>query len=436
MEAPASDTAAAALGRFGPGLRSLAWIGYALVLLTAPLLFSSSLALTMLTQMGYLIVILLSYNLLLGQGGMLSFGHAVYVGLGSFFVVHALNLAGAGRLPIPVTLMPLVGGLAGMAVAALLGWVTTRKAATPFAMITLGVGELVFSMSLMFPGFFGGEGGISTNRVIGAPVLGISYGPQIQVYYLVAAYCLVSTAALYALTLTPLGRLLNAVRDNPERVAFIGYNPQVVRYIAFIFAGFFAGIGGALQALNFESATAEALSGLRSGSYLLFTFLGGSLYFFGPIIGGVLLVLAVVMFSGITKAWQIYLGLGFMLMVMFAPGGIASLVMANLRVASFGRLRGLLLPYAALLAAGALALAGGAALIEMIYHLQLDAAMGRDIGVLGLRLDTGAPAHWVGVLALLSVGGVLFEAARRRFARAWGSVQQAIRQQIRTGEAR
>jgi branched-chain amino acid transport system permease protein len=413
----------------------LPWAAFALMLLLAPLVFRSSLALTMLSQMGYVAIVCLSYNLLLGQGGMLSFGHAVYSGLGAFFVVHAMNLASAGRLLLPVSLMPLVGGLAGLAVAVLLGWVTTKKAATPFAMITLGVGELVFAMALMFPGFFGGEGGISANRVIGAPVLGITYGPQIQVYYLIAVYCFVCAAALYALTRTPLGRMLNAVRDNPERVEFVGYSAHVVRYIAFMIAGFFAGIGGGLSAINFETVTAEVLSGLRSGGYLLFTFLGGTMFFFGPVVGAVLLVLALVLLSELTKAWQIYLGLTFMLMVMFAPGGIASLVMMSVRMAAFGQLRHVAKETAGLLGAGAIVLAGSAALIEMAYHVQLDAALGSTIRFLGLTLDTHAPAHWVGAAAVTIAGGLLFEAARRVFARSWGAAQRSIEDVIRAREA-
>ena len=86
--------------------------------------------------------------------------------------------------------------------------------------------------------------------------------------------------------------MLNAVRDNPERVEFIGYSTQRVRYLAFIIAGFFAGIAGGLAALNFEIVTAEVVGAARSGAYLLFTFLGGATFFFGPIIGAVLMVLA------------------------------------------------------------------------------------------------------------------------------------------------
>jgi branched-chain amino acid transport system permease protein len=410
------------------------WIGFAIALIVAPQVFSSSLALTILSQIGYLIIICLSYNVLLGQGGMLSFGHAVYTGLGAYGAIHALNLVSDGVLPIPVSLLPLVGGLTGLAMAALLGYVTTKKAATPFAMITLGVGELVFSMSLMLPGFFGGEAGISGDRVVGQPVLGITYGPQIQVYYLIAVYCFLSTAALYAFTRTPLGRMLNAVRDNPQRVEFIGYNTQIVRYLAFMVAGFFAGIGGGLSALNFETVTAETLSGVRSGGYLLFTFLGGAMFFFGPIIGAVLLVLALVLFSEITKAWQVYLGLMFMLMVMFAPGGIASLIMMNLRVAKFGQFSRLVAPYVALTLASLVALAGSAALIEMTYHVQLNAAQGTTIGFLGLTLDTQIAGHWVGAVVVTAVGLALLEWTRRRFARQWHAVQVDIEAELKRRE--
>lgn len=414
--------------------RYLIWSLFAIALLVAPKVFTSSLAMTILSQMGYMIIICLSYNILLGQGGMLSFGHAVYTGLGSFFVIHAFNLVTEGYFPLPVSLIPLVGGFAGMAVAALLGWVTTKKAATPFAMITLGVGELVFAMALMFPGFFGGEAGINTDRVIGAPVLGITYGPQIQVYYLIAIYCFVSTAAMYALTRTPLGRMLNAVRDNPERVEFVGYNTQVVRYLAFIIAGFFAGIGGGLAAINFESVTAEALSGLRSGGYLLFTFLGGAGFFFGPIIGAVLLVLAFVLFSEITNAWQIYLGIVFLVVVMFAPGGMASLLMMNVRVAAFGMLRKLWVGYLALLGTGATALLGSAALIEMVYHVQLNAALGSSINFMGAPLDTQSSDAWFGAVFVMLAGSALFELTRRSFARQWADIQTDIEKEIKRRE--
>ncbi|MDD2846102.1 MAG: branched-chain amino acid ABC transporter permease [Rhodoferax sp.] len=416
--------------------RFVVWSLFALLLIASPMLFTSSLALTMLSQMGYLIIICLSYNILLGQGGMLSFGHAVYTGLGSFIAIHAMNQASQGGLPIPLVLIPLVGGLAGMLFAVLLGFVTTKKSGTTFAMITLGIGELVASMALMFPEFFGGEGGITTDRVYGSAFMGITFGPSIQVYYLIAAYCFVCTAAMFAFTGTPLGRILNAVRDNPERVEFIGYNTQRVRYFAFIIAGFFAGIGGGLAAINFEIVTgADSVSVLRSGGFLLFTFLGGATFFFGPIIGAVLLVLASVLLSELSKAWLLYLGLVFLFMVMYAPGGIASLVMMNLRVARFGRLRALWPSYLALGATLLVAVLGAACMVEMTYHLQLNAAVGPKLDFMGATLNATAPASWFGAGLVLLTGLGLFELCRRQFVRQWSTLQEDIEHQIQRGEA-
>ncbi len=416
--------------------RIIVWGLFALLLIVAPMLFKSSLALTMLSQIGYLIIICLSYNMLLGQGGMLSFGHAVYTGLGSFIAIHAMNLASKGSLPIPLVLIPLVGGVAGMLFAVLLGYVTTKKAGTTFAMITLGIGELVASMALMFPEFFGGEGGITTDRVYGGSFLGITFGPAIQVYYLIAAYCFVCTAAMFAFTGTPLGRILNAVRDNPERVEFIGYNTQRVRYFAFIIAGFFAGIGGGLTAINFEIITAaDSVSVIRSGGYLLFTFLGGATFFFGPIIGAVLLVFASVLLSELSKAWLLYLGLVFLFMVMYAPGGVASLIMMNLRLAKFGKLRSLWPSYLGLAGTGLVAVLGAACMVEMTYHLQLNAALGPVMTFLGATLDATALSSWFGSIFVLLTGLGLFELCRRQFLQQWSRIQEEIEHQIKRGEA-
>lgn len=415
--------------------RWFVWGCFALVLIVAPRLWTSSFALTMLSQMGIAIIVCLSYNLLLGQGGMLSFGHAVYSGLGAYLAIHALNQVGAGTLGLPVSLVPLVGGLGGLTFAALLGYVSTKKAGTTFAMITLGVGELVWSMSLMLPEFFGGEGGISSNRVVGAPVLGITFGPQIQLYYLIALYCFVCTALMFAFTRTPLGRMLNAVRDNPERVEFIGYSTQRIRYLAFMIAGFFAGIGGGLGALNFEIVTAEVVSAHRSGAYLLFVFLGGATFFFGPILGAILMVIALVLLSELTMAWLLYLGLVFLFMVMYAPGGIASLIMMNLRLAKYGKLRPLWVSYLGLAGTGLVGVLGAACMVEMTYHLQLNAAVGPEMNFLGATINAKSLTSWFGAGFVLLTGGGLFELCRRQFARQWSSIQEEIEHEIKRGEA-
>jgi branched-chain amino acid transport system permease protein len=415
--------------------RSAWWSLYALLLAVVPLIFTSSLSQTLLSQMGIAIIVCLSYNMLLGQGGMLSFGHAVYSGMGAFLAIHTLNRV-TGGLALPVSLIPITGGFASMAVAIVLGWVTTKKAATPFAMITLGIGELVWAMALMFPEFFGGEAGVSGNRVAGSKLFGITYGPQIQLYYLIAAYTFVCTVLMYAFTGTPLGRMLNAVRDNPERAEFVGYNTQMVRYMAFVIAAFFAGISGGLAALNFEIVTSEVVSGYRSGAYLLFTFLGGTTFFFGPIIGAILMVLAFVLLSEFTQAWLLYVGLLFLFMVMYAPGGVASLLMMNLRLATYGCFRKLWTSYLALGSTALVTLLGAAAMIEMIYHLQLNAALGTEMPFMGVTLNANGLDSWFGSAFVLFTGLGLFELCRRQFVTDWGDIQEDIEKEIKRREAR
>ena len=415
--------------------KSALWIFFVVALLVSPLIWTSSLSLTILSQIGTLIIICLSYNMMLGQSGMLSFGHAVYVGLGAFMAIHVMNAVTHGTFWMPVSLVPLTGGLAGAFFSVLFGYVTTKKSGTTFAMITLGIGELVAASSLMLPEFFGGEAGITTNRVIGGPVLGITFGPQIQVYYLIALWCLVCTGLMYAFTLTPLGRMANAVRDNPERAEFVGYNTQRVRYLVMIIAGFFAGIAGGLSAINFEIVSSENVSTVRSGAYLLFTFLGGVGFFFGPIIGAVIFVLSFVVLAELTKAWLLYLGIFFLLMVMYAPGGIASLIMMNARVAQFKKFGRLWTPYAAVLGAGIVLFLGITSIIELVYHYQLESAGGTTLRLYGMTADTSTVSTWAIAVVVTAVGATLMVHASRYFKRIWGGIQTEIQLLIERGLA-
>ena len=413
--------------------RWLIWGGFALMLLIAPRVMSSGSVISLLSLMGTTMIFALSYNMLLGQSGMLSFGHAVYSGMGAFFAIHAINLAGSGVLPLPLTLVPIIGGLAGLLFGILFGYVTTKRSGTTFSMISLGIVELVFACSLMFPGFFGGEGGVAGDRVFGKPLFGISYGPQIQVYYLIAFWLFVCTAAMFAISQTPLGRIANAVRDNPERAEFIGYDTQRVRYLMLILSGFFAGISGGLTAINFEIVSAENVSAVRSGAVLLFTFIGGIGFFFGPMLGAIVGVFLTVMLSEFTKAWQLYLGLFFILIVMYAPGGLASLIMMNIRVAAHGYFRRILPTGLSLLLACAVGLSGLIILIELLYHRTLESAMGTEMHLFGQVVDTAAASGWLVGLVLLLLGVAGFLSFRLRFLSIWGDVNAEIEKAMARG---
>jgi len=404
----------------------LIWGTYIAVLIVAPWVFHSNLALTVLSQIGAFAIATLSYNMLLGQSGMLSFGHAVYIGLGGFIAIHTMNLVVAGKFWIPTSLIPLVGGLGGAFFGVVFGYVTTKRSGTTFAMITLGIGELVASSALTFPGFFGGEAGITTDRTLGVKIPGITYGPQIQVYYLIAFWLLICTAGMYAFTRTPLGRIANAVRDNPERAQFIGYNTQIVRFLVVIIAGFFAGISGGLSAINFEIVSSENVGAAVSGLVLLFTFLGGAGTFVGPIIGAVVYALSYVLLSNITNAWLLYLGLIFLIMVMYAPGGISSLLQMNLRVVRFGQWHRLRLAYLVLFTAALPLFFGVTTLIEMIYALQLDVGNGTVTHVYGIELDVAHAVPWMSAAGVAILGAFTAFQGARYFKVRWDSVQRDI----------
>jgi branched-chain amino acid transport system permease protein len=394
------------------------WIAVAAVLIVLPKLFSSGGSLTTFSLIGISIIFSLSYNILLGQTGMLSFGHAVYYGLGGFLVIHAINIIGANKWPIPLPVVPLVGGLTGLLFAALLGWVSTKRSGTAFAMISLGLAELVASSALILRSFFGGEAGISANRTKLLRVFDWSFGPQIQIYYLVAAWTLLAVIAMYALTRTPLGRMCNAVRDNPERVQFVGYDPHVIRYLAFCFAGFFAGIAGSLAAINFEIANSAYLGAVQSGTVLFATYIGGVGFFIGPIVGAIFVTILSLGLSDVTPVWQLYFGLIFIAVVMYAPGGLTGLLMMHRPLIRAGTLSRVLPSYAVALVPTLAMVAGLVLIIEcIVYTVHGDG--NPNIKAFGVPFNAGSPITWTLAVVLL-IGGFLI--ARRtwtRIASAW-----------------
>ena len=395
------------------------WIAVAVVFVVLPLVFRSGTALTMMSLMGISIVFALSYNMLLGQTGMLSFGHAVYFGLGAYFAVHCMNAAITSGMPVPLPIIPLVGGLGGLAFAIVFGWVSTKRSGTAFAMISLGLAELVGSSALILRSFFGGEEGVTTDRTRLLRLFDISFGPQIEVYYLIAAWCLVCMVLMYKFTRTPLGRMCNAVRDNSERAQFVGYNPQFVRFLAFCVSGFFAGVAGGLAAIHFEIANSAYFSATQSGNVLLATFVGGSGYFFGPVIGAALVSYLQVMLSDVTEIWQLYFGLLFITMVMFAPQGIAGLLMMHRPLWRRRVLLKVAAAYAIALPPALVMLAGVALVIEMTYRLAVKAAEGPHMTFFSVPFAADQPPAWLTAGILIVGGFILFRLTWSIIAAAW-----------------
>ncbi len=396
----------------------LPWALAAAAALVLPHVVPGGFGLSLLCRMGIAIVFALSFNMLLGQGGMLDFGHAVFLGLGGFLAMHAMKLADAGWW-MPTPALPLVGALGGLAAAILAGWVSTRRAGTAFAMITLGVAELVVAIVLLFPSVFGGEEGLSADRSSGPPLLGLDFGPQIEAYYVIAAWAWAAALLMWLYTRTPLGRLANAVRDNPERVGFLGYDPARIRLLVFSLSGLFAGIAGGLAALNDEIVTSGNMSPEASSAVLVMTFIGGVGTFWGPVIGAVLITFLSVALSTVTDAWQLYSGLLFVAVVIWAPGGISGIILAHAPVLRAG-LGGRLVPsYLAVLPGLVLAVAGTIGLAELAFRLQSVRNGASPRPVLGLALDPQSILPWLVAAVLLLAGAWLLRRAGPAAKEAW-----------------
>ncbi|MEX2132322.1 MAG: branched-chain amino acid ABC transporter permease, partial [Pseudohongiellaceae bacterium] len=372
------------------------------------------------------IVFALSYNMLLGQGGMLSFGHAVYFGLGGFLAVHALLMIEDESVYFSVLLIPLIGGVFGLLAAVFIGSFSTRKAGTVFAMISLGIGELVAASSLIFVSFFGGEEGVSGDRTYGPLLFGVDFAQDVEVYFLAAGWAFIATVFMYLFTQTPAGRMANAVRDNPVRAEFIGYSARKVRFISFCAAGFFAGIAGGLFALNYEIVTEENLNAVTSGRVLLMAYIGGLGFFIGPIIGAVVLTLINSLLSNYTELWMLYLGILFVLTVMFLPRGFAGFIMMHQMAWFHGKLRSLVIPYLITGIPALLFFFGSIALLEMAH------AADHEIQFLFLTLNPAGALSWTMVAAVTFASFFATRLSLPQLTSAWDAANKPAAE---TGEA-
>lgn len=395
------------------------WIGFVVLLLLLPNIFSTNASLYTMNLMGIFIIFALSYNMLLGQGGMLSFGHAVYFGLGGFMSVHFMNYIEDGAFVFPIYLVPIFGGLIGLVFAVIIGSFSTRRAGTVFAMISLGVGELMAASSLIFVAFFGGEEGVSGDRTTGPELMGVNFSQDIHIYYLIAAWVFVTVALMYLFSCTPAGRMANAVRDNAERAEFIGYSQRKVRFVSFCASGFFAGIAGGLFALNFEIVTEENLNALTSGTVLLMAYIGGVGFFIGPIVGAVVFTLLQSILSNYTDIWQLYVGILFVLTVMYVPQGLTGIIMMHTVAWRMKRLGILILPYLRIGIPALAMLAGIAVFLETVHHMRTAVEGETLMSLMGIEYDSHGIVTWIVILVLTFVGGYLTRTQLPQLREAW-----------------
>lgn len=373
------------------------------LLLVLPQIFAANSTVTILNQMGITIVFALSYDMLLGQAGMLSFGHAIYMGMGGFACIHAMNHVQAAGLAVPLPVLPLFGGLFSLGVATVIGAFSTRRTGTIFAMISLGIVELIAALSIVITAFFR-QGGVGADRTLGPTVFGNAFLRQVDVYYVIAAWLLACAALMYLFSRTPVGRMANAVRDNPERAEYLGYSAHWVRFLSFCAAGFFAGIAGGLFAICYEISTAENLGLQASGTILMITFLGGVGHFLGPALGAVVFTLLQTVLSFETDLWQFYVGLLFLAAVMYFPTGLSGLIAMHGPVIRQGRVAKVAPAYCAVVLPAALGGAGLVTLTEMVFHGRHAITGDSTLRVFWISLDTQSPLPWMIALGLAGVG--------------------------------
>ncbi|HQQ69329.1 MAG TPA: branched-chain amino acid ABC transporter permease [Alicycliphilus sp.] len=373
------------------------------------------------TQMLIAALFALAFSLLVGQGGMLSFGHAAYFAIGCFGTVHAMNAAEAGVLPLPTPLMPLAGGLAALVAGAVAGFFATLRSGVYFSMVTLAIAELLYAVAPNLQGLFGGEGGLPAMRL---PWAGIGFDRDIHVYYLVLGWFVVSTLAMYLYTRTSFGRLTVALRENERRVAFLGYNVHLTKLVVFAISSMFAGIAGGLLAVANENANYILFSLSNSANVVLYSFIGGTGAFFGPAVGAGLMSVLGQYLSDSTRIWLLYQGLAFVLVMMYLPSGLVPSFtdwLQRLRNSASQAGSGVLAGIVRLATIGCM-LVAGVCLLELAsvvfareYQAQLiQAASWPAVAVLGLSVAPGTTWVWLAPSAVLVLGGWWLRAVSKR----------------------
>jgi branched-chain amino acid transport system permease protein len=362
-----------------------------------------------------------AFNLLCGQGGMLSFGHSAYFGIGSFAAIHAMGSMGnAGILPTP--LLPLAGAVAGLLLGVVAGWFSTKRSGVYFAMITLALAALLHSVAPHLKSLFGGEAGLSGMR---QPALGLTFGSDIQVYYLTLIWVLISIGLLFLLTRTPLGRHVFALRENSHRLRFLGYNIHNLGTMTFALSAMFSGVAGALQAISIEASNYVVFDMHLSAEVVLNTYIGGVHVFLGPVLGAAVMTFLGNSISDLTRNWLLYKGILFVLVMMFMPTGIAGLLQllgTHFRKHSMVMLLPVLLLSVAatllLLSATVFSVEIMQRMLSQDYQMMAQGSNGAPwpgILLFGREWIPGSLSTWLLPLALFAGGFLLTKKARNRW---------------------
>jgi len=389
------------------------WLLALIVLpLLAPLLTTSASTVLTLNQMGIAVILAVSYNLLLGKAGLLSLGHAAYFGFGGFFAIHVINYFSNGESWMVAPLIPFFGGLMGLIGAFILGSFTTRRGGLIFAMLSFAMAELVIASSTVFGRFYGG----SIDRTNLPTFAGLDFQSDTEIFFIVWIWVIIAVGLAAWFNASPLGRMAEAAGQNSERVECLGYEQKKLKHFTFCMSGFLAGIAGGLFALTFEFVSVEIISLQQSWLILQMVFIGGTGVFWGPPLGAILLTAVFSGLSGTTENWNLYAGILFISIVLFAPRGISGLltdIFKRLREENQEKIAFSYFLSAFSLSAIAIGLVG---ILEMISFLNDPFATTATTNLFGVLVNPMTLWPWITFGCLMISGGFGFKFSKNKLA--------------------
>jgi branched-chain amino acid transport system permease protein len=266
----------------------------------------------------------MSLNFLLGFTGVLSFGHAAYFGIGVYGVGLAIKFLHQGTV-----VGMLIGVGAGTLAAALIGVLIVRLRGIYFSMVTIAFGQVFYFIAYRWNGVTGGDDGLSGWRRLpidfGVARLDIQTSDKALYYWILACFAF-ATMAMALLLKSPFGRTLLAIRENERRARFLGIAVDRHIWLSWVISCLFVSLAGALYALINNFADPHDLRWDQSGDFVIMAVLGGMRTFWGPLLGAAMFVVLQDYVSSQTENWMSFIGLFFVLVVMFFPRGVLGLV--------------------------------------------------------------------------------------------------------------
>jgi branched-chain amino acid transport system permease protein len=267
------------------------------------------------------------FNLLFGYTGLLSFGHAAFLGVGAYTAgILIAQLGVSWWLAVPAAIV------AACLVALVMGLLAIRTRGLYFAMVTLALSQCVYFLIYQFPAS-GGENGLRGVNVSEVSLFGLKLNllDPMQKYYFVFGFVALAMAVLSRILSSPFGGVIEAVRENEARARACGFDIERTKLLSFVLSAAFCGLAGALSAIHLSSVPIETLDYATSGLVVMLCLLGGMGTYFGPFVGAALFLLIQDLTSGWTEHWQLYVGSIFVFFVLFFPKGVWGTFLERIR---------------------------------------------------------------------------------------------------------